>query len=68
MTRPKDRIVVSKHPVDENSLVLLADYVYWADNYDALQKWCVEYNCDVQGMVVSVPDDETMMLFKIAWC
>lgn len=48
-------------------LVVLCDWSYWMANWASLQDWCQQHGCEVLGMTVNIPDDETMMIFTLRW-
>lgn len=48
-------------------LIIMTDIAFWADNVDELVVWCRDHNCDVQGMTIEIPDDETFTLFCLRW-
>jgi hypothetical protein len=48
-------------------MVVLTDVEFWVENLDGLMDWCAEHDCDTQGMTVDIPDDKTLMLFKLRW-
>jgi hypothetical protein len=53
--------------VDNEKLVILTDYNYWADNTDELIAWCRERNVVTQGMTVVFPNDVSLMEFVLRW-
>lgn len=53
--------------VDNEKLVILTDYNYWADRTDELIQWCNDNGAVSQGMTVVFPDAETLMLFVLRW-
>ena len=48
-------------------IIILSDFGFWADNTDALQKWCEEHGGSVEGMTVNIPDDRTLTAFCLRW-
>ena len=36
-------------------------------NDEELAAWCDEYSCNLHGVWVECPDDETAMLFALRW-
>lgn len=52
---------------DEVILIVLSDYVYWADNTDELMAWCRQNNAQVQGMTVVLPDEAALTAFVLRW-
>jgi hypothetical protein len=54
--------------VDDEKLVILTDYKFWADNVDELFNWCEERDTVVtQGMTVVFSDEITLMEFVLKW-
>jgi hypothetical protein len=60
-------IIAPDDLVDNEKLVILTDYNYWADNTDDLIAWCQERNVVTQGMTVVFPDDVSLMEFVLRW-
>lgn len=60
-------IVAPEALVDEEKLVILTDFNYWAEHVDELKHWCLSNGAENQGMTVVFPDDETLMLFVLRW-
>ena len=54
---------------NENWMVIMSDYKYWGQpKIEAkLNEWCTEYGAVVSGMTISLPDEETAMMFKLRW-
>lgn len=48
-------------------MVILADYVYWAEHQQELKEWCTKNHCQYQGMTVTICDSETLALFCLRW-
>jgi hypothetical protein len=67
----KQRFIFSDKSMFPNTsgkyLIILTDVAYWVNNQDDLLDWCAEHDCDTQGMTVDIPDDKTLMLFKLRW-
>ena len=60
-------IIAPDDLVDNEKLVILTDYNYWADNTDDLIAWCQERNVVTQGMTVVFPDDVSLTEFVLRW-
>ena len=60
-------IIAPAEIVDNEKLVILTDYNYWADHTDELIAWCNERNVVTQGMTVVFPDDVSLMEFVLRW-
>jgi hypothetical protein len=60
-------IIAPDDLVDNEKLVILTDYNYWADNTDELIAWCQARNVVTQGMAVVFPDDVSLMEFVLRW-
>lgn len=61
--RPNIKLIA--HPT--SLVVILADIEYWNNHYEELKSWCDARECEVKGMTVTVPDLETLTLFKLRW-
>ena len=48
-------------------LVVMTDFTFWHDNFDALLAWANDNNCEVKGMTIDIPNDETLTLFCLRW-
>lgn len=48
--------------------VVLSDYAYWAERYTELFEWTLKFPGSIlEGMVLELPNEEAVMLFKITW-
>lgn len=61
------RDVIGKHGSRKEINVLLADYKFWYNNTNELKQYCDENNYDWKGMIVTLPNEEAAMLFKLRW-
>ena len=44
-------ILVPQELLDNNeTLVVLTDYMYWVKHEEELQQWCKQYNINIEGM------------------
>ena len=48
-------------------IVVMSDYRYWAAHVDECEKWCKQYNCEIKGMTIEIPDEDTLLLFVLRW-
>lgn len=48
-------------------LVVMTDFSFWHDNFDDLMFWCADHDCQVKGMTIDIPNDETLTLFCLRW-
>jgi hypothetical protein len=60
-------IIAPDDLVDDEKLVILTDYNYWADNTDELIAWCRERNVVTEGMTVVFPNDVSLTEFVLRW-
>lgn len=60
------RFVVCQLP-DLGNIIMLSDVGYWVDHYDELKSWCSTHKCQLAGMTVEIPDDETLTMFCLSW-
>lgn len=66
----RNRFIVSENYLTNKPgefLIVLTELGFWADNIDHLATWCQMYNCEHQGMTVTVPNKETLSLFYLKW-
>ena len=64
----KNRFVVADIKELYNGiLVVMTDIKYWVDNAEELVEWCQENNCITKGMTIEIPDEETLLLFRLKW-
>ena len=64
----RERFIVAEYPdMYKGFIVVLADFMFWARHSDELDAWCEKYGCQVKGMTVEVPDQDTLLLFKLKW-
>jgi hypothetical protein len=61
------KFIVVDYIVDYPNTIVLTDEGYWIDHWDDLIEWGDKHNCKVAGMTVSVPDEQTKMLFALRW-
>jgi hypothetical protein len=52
---------------DKERLIILTDYIFWADHTDELLDWCEKYGANNQGMTVLFPDEQTLTTFVLKW-
>lgn len=52
---------------DDEKLVILSDYRYWAKHLDELTEWCSERNVRIAGMTVVFGDAATLVEFVLKW-
>lgn len=60
-------IVVPDALVDENKMVILSDYSFWAEHELELDTWCLKNNCSRTGMLVVANDDVALTAFLLRW-
>jgi len=65
----KQRVVVVDSELSNLSgyLVLLTDYVYWADNIEILVEWCRINGGDIKGSTVLFDDSQQLSAFMLRW-
>lgn len=66
----RNRFVVGENyltNVPGEFLIVLTDISFWAEHIGKLTLWCQEYNCDHQGMTVTIPDNATLTAFYLKW-
>lgn len=61
------RVVADEFNVRCLHLVIMTEIAFWADHADEVVAWCQEHNCNIQGMTIEIPDDETYTLFCLRW-
>lgn len=60
-------IIAPDELVDNEKLVILTDYSYWADHADELVEWCNGRNASTEGMVVVFGDEMSLSDFVLTW-
>ena len=67
----RQRFIVLPRELVEGSpygiTVLMSDYNYWADHVGECIEWCGQYGCEIKGMTIEIPNDETLTLFSLRW-
>ena len=67
----EERFIVADRILTEdltsNYVIVLADFKYWAQYSDELLEWCKIHNCEIKGMTVEIPDEDTLLLFRLRW-
>ena len=48
-------------------VVVLSSITFWSEHVDALQAWCEQHGCQVQGMTVEIPTAQLVTLFQLRW-
>jgi len=61
------KFIVVDYITEYPNTIVLTDVGYWIDHWDDLIEWSKKHNCNIQGMTVSVPDEQTKMLFALRW-
>jgi hypothetical protein len=51
----------------EKITAVLTDIRFWTDNYDLLRTWCAAHDCELRGMTVEIPSQQTATLFSLRW-
>lgn len=49
------------------NMIVLSDYNFWAERTDELDLWCRERNLSRQGMVVVLPNNQSVTEFVLRW-
>lgn len=60
-------IIVPDMLVDENKMIILSDYNFWAEHEQELDDWCAKNNCSRTGMMVVAFDDVALTAFCLKW-
>jgi len=63
----KKFIVVPDVLNNNEQMVILIDYNYWADCESDLDQWCVDNSSQISGMTVVFPDAATRTAFLLRW-
>jgi hypothetical protein len=61
------KFIVVDYVIDYPNTIVLTDVGYWLENWDDLGEWVEKHNCEIKGMTVSVPDEQTKILFALRW-
>lgn len=48
-------------------VVVMTDFKFWAACADECLDWCKQYNCEIRGMTIEIPDQDTLLLFRLKW-
>lgn len=68
MSKQLEKFLIQETPVYPGGfLVVLSDYKYWAQNFDELTDYCRERRLEQDGLIVVLPDEAEVLLFKIRW-
>lgn len=51
----------------QGHLIVLVDFGFWVENYGDLERWCCDNNCEIQGMTVILPTDQSLTSFLLRW-
>lgn len=61
-------ILVPRDLLDgDETLVVLTNYMYWAEHEEELRTWCKQHNTNFEGMCIVFPDPQTLTLFTLKW-
>ena len=67
----KERFIVAERiltaDLTDNIVVVMTDYKFWAKYADECIEWCQQYNCEIKGMTIEIPDKDTLLLFRLRW-
>ena len=63
------RFVVADRELHDNAghLIVLTDYVYWADHVQQLDEWCQHNDANMKGMTVNLPTEQALTAFVLRW-
>jgi hypothetical protein len=68
MVSAQERFIVVPYVLTNNEqMVILTDYNYWADHESDLEKWCLDNSSQVNGMTVVFPNAQTLTVFCLRW-
>lgn len=51
----------------DGPMIIMTDVGFWADHVDECIAWCSQNNCELQGMTIKIPNQETLTLFALRW-
>jgi len=60
-------VVVPEVLTDQEGLVILTDYRFWAEHQSELTSWCEERNVSFKGMTVVFRDKVSLTEFVLRW-
>ena len=63
-------VVVGQDLFDEigyTHLVIMTDIKFWAQAVDDCIAWCYQNECEIKGMTISIPNEETLAMFLLKW-
>lgn len=52
---------------ESNAVVILTNLNFWIVNEQALDYWCEQHGATVKGMIVTLPDAQTLTAFTLRW-
>ena len=68
MVSTKERFIIVPDVLTNNEqMVILTDYNYWADRESDLDQWCSDNSSQISGMTVVFPDASTRTAFLLRW-
>ncbi len=68
MVSIKERFVIVPDVLTDNDqMVILTDYNYWAECEVELAQWCKDNDSDFTGMLVVFPNQKTLTSFCLEW-
>ena len=53
--------------LDGKPTLFLQNYMFFGPQMDKLYEWADEHGCEIQGCLMTFPDDETFIYFKLEW-
>jgi hypothetical protein len=62
-----ERFIIADYEHRPPHIVILCDFSFWSENYSELSEWSVKNKCELTGMVVTIPNEVTLVLFVLRW-
>lgn len=63
-------VVVTQDMFEEvgyTHMIIMTDVKYWSEQVDNCIAWCSQYKCEIKGMTICIPNEETLALFLLKW-
>lgn len=67
VSNPGRFVVVPNILLDDEKIVILLDFHFWADHEIELTNWCNSRNAVFKGMTVVFSDEVTLLEFVLRW-
>lgn len=63
----KERFMEVEVGNSDDITVFLMDFRFFGPQMDKLYEWADEHGCKIEGSLMTFPDEESLIYFKLEW-